>query len=160
MTGQDAPTTQLYSIYIEAPAQQCWDAITTSELVQDYGYGGAVEIELREGGVYRNLASEEMRSLGMPEVVVTGSVLKAEPPRLLVLHWKPVWLDEPETTLTWEITPQGDRLTRVTLTHELSGAPETAKQVAGGGDAQNGGGGWPWVLSGLKTRLETGHVMS
>jgi len=158
MSGTTSDT-QVYRIYINAPAEKVWEAITTSEWTNQYGYGGDVEIELRPGGAYRNIADEEMRQAGMPEVVVSGEVIEADPPRLLKLSWDAAWIDEPATTLTYEIAGFEGGPTCLTLTHEVADAPETAAQVAGGGNPEQGGGGWPWVLSGLKTVLETGSRM-
>ena len=45
------------------------------------------------------------------------------------------------------------------LTHDVTAAPQLAEEIAGGGDPQQGGGGWLWSLSGLKTLLETGESM-
>ncbi|GMA21283.1 SRPBCC domain-containing protein [Arsenicicoccus piscis] len=154
-------TTQVFRIYIDAPAERIWEAITTSELNNQYGYGGNLEIDLRPGGTYRNFATPGMVQMGMPEVVVTGEVVEADPPHRLVLMWDPVWVEEPATRLTWEIEPTGNGSCRVTLTNDLTDAPKTAEMVEGAGPATNeGGGGWPWILSGLKTLLESGRSMS
>ncbi|MFD2397151.1 hypothetical protein ACFSVJ_10685 [Prauserella oleivorans] len=48
----------------------------------------------------------------------------------------------------------------MTLTHDVTHAPKTASDVAGNGDVEQGGGGWPWVLASLKTLLETGRAMT
>ena len=64
------------------------------------------------------------------------------------------------TRLTYEITPGEKGVSKLTVTHDLSGAPHTAAMVSGAGDAANGGGGWPWVLSDLKTLLETGAAFT
>ena len=137
-----------------------WQAITTPEFSRLYGYTGDVSYEFSPGGRYEHRASEEMKSLGMPDVVVTGEVLECNPPHRLVQTWAPVWIqDEEPGTLTWEIVETADGATRLTLTHEGLGA-ETARQVGGNEDpTAEGGGGWPWVLSGLKTVLETGRAM-
>lgn len=153
-------TTQVHRIFIDAPPQKVWDAITTAEMSRLYGYLSPVEYDLRAGGRYVSRASEEMQQLGMPEVVVTGEVIEADPPRRLVQTWDPVWIEDEEPgTLTWEIEETADGATRLTLTHAGLGA-ETAAQVGGNPDPMaQGGGGWPWVLSGLKTVLETGRSM-
>lgn len=151
---------QIYSIYIKAPAQQVWDALTQPEHTNQWGYGGAVEIDQRVGGTYRNLTTEEMRAMGMGGVAVEGEVLEIEEPKRLVLAWKPTWHpDSQPTRLTWELIEYPSGLTFVTLTHDLTAAPEYATEVAGGGDPGQGGGGWPWCLAGLKTLLETGTPM-
>ncbi|WP_277452131.1 SRPBCC domain-containing protein [Janibacter sp. DB-40] len=152
---------QIHRIFINASPEQVWAAITTPEFSRLYGYTGDVSYELEPGGHYEHRASEEMRSMGMPEVVVTGEVLEADPPRRLVQTWAPVWIpDEEPGTVTWDIEPTADGATRLTLTHDLTGRPQTAEQVAGNPDPMGaGGGGWPWVLSGIKSVLETGAPM-
>ena len=61
------------------------------------------------------------------------------------------------TRLTWEIDEAGDGVTKLTVTHELDGAPRTATMVAGSFEGEGGGGGWSWILSDMKTLLETGQ---
>jgi uncharacterized protein YndB with AHSA1/START domain len=151
---------QIYSSYINAPAQKVWDAITTSRYTNDWGYGGDVEYELVPGGAFRNLSTAQMRDMGMGDVAVSGTVVEVDPPKRLVLDWSPAWHPEAAATrLTWELTEYPSGLTQVVLTHDLSAAPQLAAEVAGGQDPQAGGGGWPWCLSGLKTLLETGRSM-
>jgi uncharacterized protein YndB with AHSA1/START domain len=154
-TDPVAPTTQVFRIYIRATPEQVWAGITSPEFSRQYGYGGDVEFDLTPGGDFRHRASEDMKRVGMPDVVVTGRVIESDPPRRLVQTWDPVWNDEPETTLTYEIEPAFDGTTRLTLVHELAGAELTARDVSGNAPAdQHGAGGWPWVLSGLKSALE------
>ncbi|MEO6957410.1 MAG: SRPBCC domain-containing protein [Antricoccus sp.] len=150
---------QVFRVYINAPAERIWQAISSGELSGKYGYGGTIEADLQAGGDYRHKASAQMLQMGLPAVVVTGQVIESDPPHRLVHMWNPIWNDDPDTRLTWEITTGSNGLSCVTLTHELLGAVATAAEVAGGGDPENGGGGWPWVLSSLKTYLETGDVM-
>ena len=82
---------QIYSIYINAPAEKVWDAITRSEHTNRWGYGGDVEVDLRPGGVFRNLTTAEMKQMGMGDVAVDGTVVEADPPNRLVLDWKAAW---------------------------------------------------------------------
>ncbi len=101
-----------------------------------------------------------MRAAGAPEVAVDGEVIEADPPRKLVLTWR-MLMDEGMaaeglTRLTYEIDPTDDGLARLTVTHELAGAPRLALVVSGAFDGTGAGGGWSWVLSDLKTLLETG----
>ncbi len=158
---ETAVATQVYRVYIKATPEAIWDAITKPEWTQRYGYRGTVEFDALEGGAkYRFLAPAEMQQMGMPEVVVDGEVLEADPPRRLVQTWHPLWSEDiaAETTrVTYDIEDDDFGVTRLTVTHELEGAPITAAQV-GLGDArlQEGGGGWPMILSSLKTLLETG----
>lgn len=161
---ETAVTTQVYRVYIKATPQAIWDAITKPEWTQKYGYRGIVEFDgLRPGGRYRFLAPPEMRAAGMPEVVVDGEVIEADPPRRLVQTWRPLWSEDiaAETTrVTYDIEEDDGGVTRLTVTHEVEGAPITAAQV-GLSDARmhEGGGGWPMILSDLKTLLETGKSL-
>ena len=151
---------QIYSIYIKAPAQQVWDAITQSEYTTRWGYGGGIEIDPQVGGRYRNTSTEEMKAMGMGEAAVVGEVLDIAPPKRLTLAWQPTRHPESEPTrLTWELTEYPSGLTFVKRTHDVSAAPEYAAEGAGGHDPGTGGGGWPWCLAGRKTLLETGQSM-
>lgn len=152
---------QIHRIFINATPERVWAAITSAEFSRLYGYAGEVDYDLRPGGRFEHRAGEDMKAVGMPDVVVTGEVLEADPPRRLVQTWAPVWIEDEEPgTLTWDIEPSAHGSVRLTLTHDLTGRPTTAEQVAGNPDPTNeGGGGWPWVLSGIKTVLETGAPM-
>jgi uncharacterized protein YndB with AHSA1/START domain len=152
--------TQIYRVYIKATPQAIWNAITDPEWTQRYGYGGRGELELRPGGAYRGLTSEAMRSMGAPDVGVDGEVIEVDPPHKLVQTWR-MLMDqdlaaEGFTRLTYEIAEAAGGVTKLTVIHELEGAPKLALLMSGGMEDQGAGGGWSWVLSGLKTLLETG----
>ncbi|MGH7552320.1 MAG: SRPBCC family protein [Longimicrobiales bacterium] len=158
-TMTQTATTHVFRVYIRATPQAIWDAITTPEWTQKYGYRGAVEYDLRPGGAYKGLATPEMLQMGAPAVMLDGEVLEADPPRKLVQTWRALWeplIGEGFTRVTWEIDEDDFGLTRLTVTHELEGAPTTAAQVAGQLRLAEGGGGWAWILSDLKTLLESG----
>ncbi len=85
-----------------------------------------------------------------------SAILEEDPPRRLVHEWQglydPDLAAEEPSRVTWEIDPQDDGVTKLTLVHDqLEGAPKTAESVAGG---------WMFVLSGLKTLLETGRPLA
>jgi uncharacterized protein YndB with AHSA1/START domain len=153
-------TTQVYRVYIRTTPQAIWDAITKPEWSQKYGYGGSVDFDLRPGGQYRAFTSQEMRDMGSPDVGIDGEVLEVDPPRRLVLAWRMVMDEglaaEGFTRLTYEIEESQDGVSKLTLTHELEGAPRLAALLNGELEAHGAGGGWAWVLSDLKTLLETG----
>jgi uncharacterized protein YndB with AHSA1/START domain len=153
-------TTQVFRVYIKATPEAIWDAITKPEWNERYGYPGRGEYDLRPGGSYRAVADEQMQEMGMPEIVVDGEVVEADPPRKLVQTWRFLWSEEiaaeGPTRVTWEIAEDDLGLTRLTVTHELEGAPLTADQIAGDPRITEGGGGWALILSDLKTLLETG----
>jgi uncharacterized protein YndB with AHSA1/START domain len=89
-------------------------------------------------------------------------VIEVELPRRLVQTWHalfgPETAAEADTTLIFETEPGEGGFTKLTLTHDLEGAPITAGFVSGA--APNTGGGWPFVLSDLKTLLETGNALA
>lgn len=155
-------TTQIYEIYIRATPQAIWDAITTPEWTAKYGYGGIAEYDLRPGGAFRGRATPAMVSMGLPEVAIDGEVVESDPPRKLVQTYRFLFNDamkaEGFTRLTWEIEPTQSGFSRLTVTHELEGAPMMAAMVASR-FSEMGAGGWSWILSDLKSVLETGAAM-
>lgn len=159
-------TTQVYRVYIKATPQAIWDAITRPEWTERYGYGGRAEYEpdLRPGARYRGLTSDAMRAVGSPEVGVDGEVVEADPPRRLVQTFRMLMDEglaaEGFTRLTYEIQEGTAGVTKLTLTHELEGAPKLAVLMSGGLEDVGAGGGWSFVLSDLKTLLESGSAMA
>ena len=157
-------TVQMYRVYIKAPAEKIWDAITRPEWTIRYGYAMLVDYELRPGGAFRARANEGMKAVpGIPDVVSDGEVLELDPPRKLVQTWRmtmsPELAGEAYTHLTWELDPVRGGVTRLTVTHDVTGAPVWAAVLAGQAEGQGAGGGWNEVLSGLKTLLETGEPL-
>jgi uncharacterized protein YndB with AHSA1/START domain len=154
-------TTQVHEVYIKAEPQAIWDAITTSEWTKKYGYQAPVDYELRPGGVFRAHASPELLAVGLPDVVVDGEVIEATPPWKLVQTYRFLFNDaskaEGFTRLTYEIEQTG-KFCRLTVTHELEGAPLMAGMV-GSKFSYQGAGGWSWILSDLKSLLETGTTL-
>lgn len=164
--AQDAKTgvtTQIYEIYIKATPQAIWNAITSPEWTAKYGYRGLAEYDLRPGGAYRARVTPEMQAMGLPETAVDGEVVESDPPRKLVQTYRFLFNDamkaEGFTRLTWEIEPTQSGFSRLTVTHELEGAPIMAGMVASR-FSEMGTGGWNWILSDLKTVLETGTAMA
>jgi uncharacterized protein YndB with AHSA1/START domain len=162
-TMTEAKTTQVYRVYIRATPEAIWDAITKPEWTEKYGYGGRVEYDLRPGGAYRALTSEAMRSMGAPDVAIDGEVVEADRPRKLVQTWRMVMDEEMEaegfTRLTWEIEEAEGGVTKLTVIHDLEGAPNLATLLSGAMEDVGAGGGWSWVLSDLKTLLESGKPL-
>jgi uncharacterized protein YndB with AHSA1/START domain len=159
-TMTETKTTQVYQVFIRATPEAIWDAITKPEWTQRYGYRSIAEFDLRPGGSYRGKATPEFQAMGMPEVVVEGEVIEADPPRKLVHTWSFQWdelKDEGPTRVTFDIAEGDAGVCKLTVTHELENAPLTAAQLAG--EIEGAGGGWPFVLSDLKTLLETGESL-
>jgi len=158
---QTMSSTQTFKIHIRATPEAIWDAIVNPSVVVKWGYGGELESDLRPGGAYRIDATAEQQSAGMPATMVEGEIVSVEPNQKLVQTWHalfgPETSAEPFTTLTWEIAPSDfhpDTVAVVTITHDVAGAPLVAGMIDG--TAPHTGGGWPFMLSDLKTLLETG----
>jgi uncharacterized protein YndB with AHSA1/START domain len=149
MTTMTAQATQVYSIFIRATAEQVWDAITKPEFTQKYFYGSRIESSFEPGEPYEGFSGDRSEKL------VDGEVLEASPPSKLVTTWRalydPETAKEPHSRVSWEIEPAGEGIVQLTVVHDgLEAAPKTAENVAGG---------WSYVLSGLKTVLETGRPL-
>jgi len=166
-----SPTTQVYRVYIKATPEQIWQALTDPEWTNRYGYTGHAHFDLRPGGEYKVIPNAEFKAQaeaysGQPlDVVTDGEVVEADPPHKLVQTWRllmdPEMAAEGFTRITYEIQEISIGGCSLTLTHELEGAPKVALMVAGSEvDPASGGGGWPWVLSDLKSLLETGSNLA
>ena len=145
--------------------QAIWDAITKPEWTEKYGYGGRAEYDLRPGGAYRGARERgDDATHGAPDVVVDGEVIEADPPRKLVQTWRmlmdPGMAAEGFTRLTYEIEAGEGGVTQAHRDPRARGRAE----AGGAGRRRYGGtgagGGWSWVLSDLKTLLETGKAFA
>ena len=158
-------TTQVYRVWIKATPEAIWDAVTSPEWTDRYGYGGVFEDpDLQPGSSYNIMAGAGMQTMGVNGPIVDGEVLEVDPPKRLVLTWR-MLMDESLqaegfTRLAYEIEPQDGGVTRLTVTHDLTGAPGLAAMVAGEHEDAGAGGGWAWVLSDLKSLLETGEPLA
>jgi uncharacterized protein YndB with AHSA1/START domain len=157
-----AGAVRTHQIFIRATPEEIWDALTRPGWTQLYGYRSPAQYEMRPGGAYHAFASVTMKMRGISGVVFDGEVIEADPPWRLVQTWH-VLLDagtraEPDTRLSWEITEGNSGVSTLTLIHDLAGAPETAALVEG--RHATAGGGWAWILSDLKTLLETGRSLA
>jgi uncharacterized protein YndB with AHSA1/START domain/DNA-binding transcriptional ArsR family regulator len=140
---------QVYQIYIRATPEQIWNAITRPEFTAQYFYGSRVETNGRTGTPIRHYAPDGIHLWG------DDVILESDPPRRLVHTWRslydPELAAEPPSRVTWEIDPQPGGSTKLTVVHdELDHAPKTAAHVDGG---------WMFILSSLKTLLETGTAL-
>ena len=141
------PSTVLVT-YIVASGERVWEGLTSPTFTRQYFFGRAVELEQRVGGLFR-LLMEDGR------IDTQGKVLVCDPPRFLSVTWHVEWMEEfrrlPEAVVVFRIEPLGD-LVRLTVSeyHDESLDP---KYLEGGRQ------GWPLILSGLKTLLETGEPL-
>jgi uncharacterized protein YndB with AHSA1/START domain len=155
--------THVHQIYIRASAQAIWEAITDPAWNGKYGYQAVGEYELKAGGKYRAKANAQMLSYGLPEVMIDGEVVEVKPPSKLVQTYRWLFNDahkaEGFTRLTFEIEPTSAGFCRVRVTHDVTGAPMMSAATQSDFNEQ-GGGGWNWILSDMKSLLETGKTMS
>jgi uncharacterized protein YndB with AHSA1/START domain len=169
-TMTQTATTQVYRVHIRATPQAVWDAITDPNWTERYGYASRVDYDLRPGGAYKAYSNEGMKEAGrqggfpVPDIAVDGEVIECNPPHKLVQTWRmlldPESASEGFTKVTHEIKEISPGVTRLTLVHELDGAPKLAVLVGGAREEEGAGGGWAWVLSDLKTVLETGKSLN
>ena len=136
---------KVFEIYIKTTPERLWQAITDTEMRRKYNFGAEVTSDWTPGSRY------EGRGGSMP--ILEGENLEVDPPRKLVQSYRALWGDdvksEGTSRVTWEITQIADScLLRVTHDQLREGANN---QLYGG---------WPMVLSGLKTLLETGEMLT
>jgi DNA-binding transcriptional ArsR family regulator/uncharacterized protein YndB with AHSA1/START domain len=138
----------VFAIFIRADRQQIWDALTSSDYTLKYYYASTVESEWRPG------APLVYRIQGEPAIV--GEVIESSPPERLVCTFDARWDDEvrddPPSRITWTLEEAGPGVSKLTVVHDgFDSETATFVQIAGG---------MPYILSGLKTLLETGEPLA
>ena len=138
---------KIFEIYIRTTPERLWEAITDPELRRQYSFGMLVASDWTPGSRY------EASGPDGTGVWVEGENLEVDPPRRLVQSMTALWSDEVKSEgrsrVTWEITPVGDSC-RLMVTHD--------ELREGASDEIYGG--WPMILSGLKTLLKTGEQLT
>ncbi|HEX4534996.1 MAG TPA: SRPBCC family protein [Rhizomicrobium sp.] len=136
----------IYVIYIATTPEKCWAALTTGELSKQYFFGQIVEGDWREGGRIRYRLPEGKDH-------IEGEILACEPPRLLRFTWRVVSMAAlrhlPDAIVSYRIEDAGEGVIRLTMLEEHPTPID--ERLLGGGRS-----GWPAILSGLKSLLETG----
>jgi uncharacterized protein YndB with AHSA1/START domain len=139
---------KVFEIYIRTTPERLWEAITDPELRSKYNFGSRYVTEGTPG------SRIEVTHPNAPGLLGEGEILEVDPPRRLVQSMVALWSDEAKaegtSRITWEIEPIGEDSCRLVLTHDQlrEGASEELY------------GGWPMILSGLKTLLETGEELT
>ena len=138
-------STQVHRIFIKAAPEAIWEAITKPEFTRRYFFGSSIDTTTQPGSpcVYRSTDA----------LLVDGEVLESDPDHRFVITWRSLYhppsVDEPASRVTWLIEPQEGGHCCLTVIHDrLDSSPNTAKNV---------GTAWMFVLSGLKTVVETGE---
>jgi len=137
---------KVFEIYIRTTPERLWEAITDSEIRSKYNFGARITSDWTPGS-----RMEQQTPTGF--LLGEGVNLEVDPPRRLVQTMTALWSEEVRSEgtsrITWEIEPVGDSC-RLTVTHD---------QLREGANEQLYGG-WPMILSGLKTWLETGQLLT
>ncbi|HUR78044.1 MAG TPA: SRPBCC domain-containing protein [Acidimicrobiales bacterium] len=156
--------TQMFRVFIKATPEAIWEAITDAEWTQRYGYKGRTDYDLRAGGAVVGHATQEMIDFGAPAIMVKGEVREADAPKKLVHTFHAQFNDdtiaEPGVIVTYLVEADDHGLTRLTVVTDSNGSPITMGFLAGAAETLGeGGGGYPFILSDLKTLLETGKSL-
>jgi uncharacterized protein YndB with AHSA1/START domain/DNA-binding transcriptional ArsR family regulator len=137
---------KVFEIYIKTTPDKLWKAITDPEMRSKYNFGARINSDLKAGGTFTQSTPDG-------SILGEGKNLEVDPPRKLVQTMHALWSDdvkkEGTTRITWEIKPVGDSC-HLIVTHD---------QLREGANEQIYGG-WPMILSGLKTLLETGELLT
>jgi uncharacterized protein YndB with AHSA1/START domain/DNA-binding transcriptional ArsR family regulator len=143
----ESPMEKVFEIYIRTTPERLWEAITDSETRTKFQFGNRITSDWTPGSHF------EMTHPGAAGPLGEGENLEVDPPRRLVQSMVALWSDdvksEGTSRVTWEIEPVGDSC-RLTVTHD---------QLRDGANPELYGG-WPMILSGLKTWIETGQVLT
>jgi uncharacterized protein YndB with AHSA1/START domain/DNA-binding transcriptional ArsR family regulator len=144
---EDRVMEKVFEIYIKTTPERLWEAITSSELRQKYTFGVGVESDFTPGSPYKAVHP------GAGVEISEGENLEVDPPRRLVQSFRALWSDDVKAAgtsrVTWEIEQVADSC-RLTVVHDQ--LPEGVNDQIYGG--------WPMILSGLKTVLETGEQLT
>jgi uncharacterized protein YndB with AHSA1/START domain len=143
----EKPMEKIFEIYIRTTPDRLWEAITDPDIRSKYNFGAGVRSDWTPG------ARIEMGHPAAPALLGDGEVLEVDPPRKLVHTMTALWSDEVKSEgasrVTWEIEQVADSC-RLVVTHD---------QLREGANNQLYGG-WPMILSGLKTWLESGELLT
>ena len=138
----------VYITYIRTTAEKLWDALIQPEFTKQYWFGTHQEAEWKQGEPWKLVFADG-------RVADTGEVVECDPPRRLVLRWRnefdPELKAEGFSRCTMELEPVGDAV-KLTIAHEMDRPGSRLIDKVSGG--------WPQVLSNLKSLLETGTPLA
>ena len=144
---EEAVMEKVFEIYIKTTPERLWEALTNSEMRAKYSFGVGVETDWEPGSRWQGVTPKA------PGPISHGEVLEVDPPHRLVQSFQALWSDEVKqagtSRVTYEIEPVADSC-RLTVIHDR--LPEDVNNEIYGG--------WPMILSGLKTLLETGETLT
>jgi uncharacterized protein YndB with AHSA1/START domain len=141
-----ARSTFVYVTYIRTTPEKLWSALTDPDFMRRYWFGNHCESQWTEGSAWKNVYPDG-------RITDSGEIVSADPPRRLVIRWqhqdKPELKAEGASLCTMELETFGTAV-KLSITHTIERDPSKFIQAVSGG--------WPKVLSNLKTLLETGTI--
>jgi uncharacterized protein YndB with AHSA1/START domain len=139
-------TSFVYVSYIRTTPEKLWEALTTSEFTTQYWFGMHCESQWIAGSPWKLVT-------GDGQVFDAGEIVEADPPRRLVIRWrhqnKPELKAEGDSYCTMELQSDGTAV-KLSITHSIEREPSKFIEAVSGG--------WPKVISNLKSLLETGAI--
>ena len=142
-----AESTFVYVTFIRTTQKMLWRALQEPEFTRQFWFGTSQECDWTPGAPWK-ICTPDGR------VTDSGKILEVEPEKKLVLSWRnelfPDMTAEGYSRMTYELEPTGD-LVKLTITHEM--------EIAGSKFIKGVAGGWPIIVSSLKTLMETGEAL-
>lgn len=137
----------VYVTYIRTTPDKLWAALTTPEIMKDYWFGAVIETDWKVGSAWRMVHPDGRVSDG-------GEILEAVPNSLIVMKWRNEWRPELNAEgfaqCRIAIEPAG-KVVKLTIEHTIERSPSKLIEAVSGG--------WPKIISNLKSLLETGSVV-
>ena len=141
-----ARSTFVYVTYIRTTPEKLWSALTNAQYMKQYWFGIRCESQWTAGSPWTMVSGEG-------QVLDSGAIVESDPPRRLVIRWqhqsKPELKAEGESRCTMELEPSGTAV-KLTITHSIERDPSKFIAAVSGG--------WPKIISNLKSLLETGAI--
>jgi uncharacterized protein YndB with AHSA1/START domain len=141
-----ARSTFVYVSYIRTTPEKLWSALTDAEYMKQYWFGVHCESQWKVGSSWKMVSGEG-------KILDDGEIVEAQPPRRLVIRWRhqnrPELKAEGDSLCTMELEPSGAAV-KLSITHTIECEPSGLITAVSGG--------WPKIISNLKSLLETGSI--
>jgi uncharacterized protein YndB with AHSA1/START domain len=137
----------VYVTFIRTTPERLWMALTDRQFIEKYWYGMHVETDWKPGSSWRLVFADG-------RLADAGEILEVDPPKRLAIKWRNEWKPELQaegfSRCVFELEPQGAAV-KLTVTHSMERPDSKLIEAVSGG--------WPQILSNLKSLLETGEVV-
>src|SRR5580698_8353853 len=141
-----APSTFVYVTFIRTTPERLWSALTDPQFTRQYWFGVHADSDWKAGSPWQLVFADG-------RVADTGEIVEADPPRRLVIKWRnefrPELKAEGYSRCTMYLEPRGEAV-KLTITHQMEKPGTKFIEAVSGG--------WPLILSNLKSLLETGEI--